>query len=381
MARHVGDDAHVAQVSQFRCHDYVFQLTGDPQLVKDLEALFVDIATSPIAAPHTWDIESFQAHARVIVDGKTVGEWVVRDLLAAEVISRLTMTVIAAHSGELHLHAGGVVVDDKTVLLVAPSGSGKSTLTCALVAAGARYRTDEVVAVGRDGGGITTYPKPISVKAPGIDEVERLTGLTCTPGAKTWELPASSFGSVASGDDHPVTTIVFNSYVPSQLALIEPLPRATAVRLILSDSQDAALIGPASLVTAAHLARSAHCLRVTGGDATEVGQAILEAHRVPVEPGEVATVRAPSTGDSPARADDVCSVVIDGRAVLYTPEPHRLIELDESQTLWWVLLDGTPFDQIVDEVVRETASPSEHVVAAGNTFVEGFRSLGVLRGS
>jgi len=119
---------------------------------------------------------------------------------------------------------------------------------------------------------------------------------------------------------------------------------------------------------------------VTGGDAAELGQVILEAHRVLVEPGDVAMVPAPSDEATPARAHDVYSVVVDGRAVLYTPEPHRLIELDETQTLWWVLLDGTPFEQIVDEVAQETAIAHAEVVAAGNAYVDGFRSLGLLSG-
>ena len=72
------------------------------------------------------------------------------------------------------------------------------------------------------------------------------------------------------------------------------------------------------------------------------------------------------------------SIVIDGRAVLYTPEPYHLIELDEAQTLWWLLLDGTPFDETIDEVVRETREWRSDVLAAGTAAVETFRSLGVL---
>ena len=364
---------------QFRCHDYAFELTGDPEIVSRLEAMFADLATSETDDPHVWDIETFQAHARVVVDGTDVGEWLVRDLLPANAISTLTVSVIAAHPTTLHLHAGAVVVDGATVLLVAPSGSGKSTLTCGLVAAGAEYRTDEVVAVDPDGRGITTYPKPISVKASGIAPVEHLTGTTCPHRDRSWHFPASTIGSVAAGGDAPVTTIAFNSHEPSQPASVEPLHRATAVRLILADSQDAVVIGPESLMSAAGLARSANCLRVRGGDAAEVARAILDAHPAPVRPGEVGSVSAPEGDSSPARAGDVQSVVVDGRAVLYTPEPHRLIELDESQTVWWLLLDGTPFDQIVDEVVQVTGSGRAAVIAAGGTFVDGFRSLGVLR--
>jgi hypothetical protein len=88
---------------------------------------------------------------------------------------------------------------------------------------------------------------------------------------------------------------------------------------------------------------------------------------------------SPRQGPGPARMTDVRSVIIDGRAVLYTPEPYRLIELDETQTLWWLLFDGTPLDDTVNEVVRETGSPSAAVIAAGRACIEGFESLGLLQ--
>lgn len=372
------DDVLTVEAPQFRCFGYVFKFAGDLELVARLEAVFVDLSATPIADPHIWLVEVAQAHARVAIDGAEPEPWVVRELLAASVISTLTLTVIATCPTSLHLHAGAVVDDGKTILLLAPSGSGKSTLTCALVAAGACYRTDEVVAVDRDGLNVATFPKPISVKRSGIGVVEQLTGLTYVAGTTGWEIPGSSVGSIASDTDHPVTTLVFNSYLASQPVLVVPLHRATAVRHILADSQDVALVGPDSLAAAAGLARSARCLEVSGGDAAEVALAILAAHQVEVGPGQVAIV-PPSTMDAgPARSQQVRSIVIDQRALLFTSEPHRLIELDEAQTLWWLLLDGTPFGQTIDEVAGETAQPHADVAAAGTACLEVFGALGVL---
>jgi hypothetical protein len=99
--------------------------------------------------------------------------------------------------------------------------------------------------------------------------------------------PASSIGQIAGnthiGDDgdRPVTTLAFNSYRAAHHTQVEPLHRATAVRTILSDSQDAELIGPRSLKAAAELARLARCVRVSGGDAAQVAQALIEVHRTP----------------------------------------------------------------------------------------------------
>lgn len=367
------------EAKQFRCHDYVFELCGDTEQVDELEELFVDLATPTVPDAHIWTIEVEKGRARVVIDGDDVKPWVGRDEFPAHVISTLTLATIIADPDKLHTHAAAVVHDGRSILLVAPSGSGKSTLTCALVAAGAHYRTDESVAIDPDRFHITTFPKPISVKKFGIHEVKRLTGLSPEDGATTWEIPASSFGSAAPDDDYPVTTIAFNSYTPSEPTCVEPLHRASAVHRILADSQDSELHGPDSLLVAAGLARSAQCLRVTGSDAADVAQAVLEAHQLDIAPGKMSLVPHPRQGPGPARMTDVRSVIIDGRAVLYTPEPYRLIELDETQTLWWLLFDGTPLDDTVNEVVRETGSPSAAVIAAGRACIEGFESLGLLQ--
>lgn len=378
----VGGGGCVVTAPQFRCHDHVIEFAGDPGLVARLEPCFVDLGTDPVADPQVWTVEAFRAHARVTVEGREVVPWVPRDRLAPSVISALSSQQIAADPTRLHLHAAAVVDDDRSMLLVASSGSGKSTLTCGLVAAGARYRTDETVAVTLDGLAISTYPKPISVKASGIEAAERITGLTCPPGATSWEIPAGSFGQISGhtdiDGDRPVSTLAFNSYRAGQPTRIEQLHRATAVRTVLSDSQDAELVGPRSLLAAASLARSARCVRISGGDAAQVAQTLLAAHRTPFEAGEVTAVDPPTLHAGPARAIGVGSVVVDGRAVLYTPQPHRLIELDESQTMWWVLFDGTPLAQTVDELAAELATPRAQLTAAADAALEAFHALGVL---
>ncbi|MGZ0176779.1 MAG: hypothetical protein ACKVIQ_07895 [Acidimicrobiales bacterium] len=368
----------VTGAQQFRCQDYVFELLGESELVAELEALFLDLATISIAKPHAWTIEVDREQARVVIDGDDVKPWVNSGNFAAHVISTLTIAMIAGHSSKLHAHAASVVHDGRSMLLVAPSGSGKSTLTCALVAAGAQYRTDEAVAIDPDRLDIVTFPKPISVKKFGIQEVKRLTGLSPPHGATTWEIAASSFGSVAADGDYPVTTIAFNSYTPSEPTCVEPLHRASAVHRILSDSQDTEMHGPKSLAVVAGLTRTAQCLRVAGSDSADVARALLEAHQLVVDPGELTMVEPPLQGLGRARRHDVCSVVIDGRAVLYTPEPYRLVELDDAQTLWWLLLDGTRFDDTVDEIVHATGSPRASVVATGRACIEGFQSLDLL---
>jgi energy-coupling factor transporter ATP-binding protein EcfA2 len=364
--------------AQFSASGYVFEFSGEAELVERLQAAFVDLATTPVERPHVWHIDASGNHTRVVIDGSEVRDWVQRIGVVRNVVSTLTMEVIAAQPTTLHLHAAAVVANGETLLLLAPSGSGKSTLTCALVAAGALYRTDEAVGVHPNGGGVTAYPKPISVKEAGFAAVEAVTGLVAPRAAISWEIPASAFGGLADEGPHPVTTLVFNTYVPDQPVEVEVLHRASAVHRLLTDSQNVELVGTDSLLIAARLAASARCLRVSGGDAAQVARAVLDAHEQAFEPGEVEAIARAEVGAGPSRADGVASVLIDGRAVLFTPDPQRLIELDDRHTVWWVLLDGTDLDHTIDEVVRETGAERSDVIASAKCAVDVFRSLGVL---
>jgi hypothetical protein len=56
------------------------------------------------------------------------------------------------------LHAGAVEVDGRVTAVAAPSGGGKSTLVAALVAAGARFFSDDVLALEGEGGAVLAHP-------------------------------------------------------------------------------------------------------------------------------------------------------------------------------------------------------------------------------
>lgn len=65
------------------------------------------------------------------------------------------------------LHASAVVMGGRAVALAGPPGGGKSSLAAALVARGATFLTDDVLAVESSGGtGLLAYPGP---SRPGLD--------------------------------------------------------------------------------------------------------------------------------------------------------------------------------------------------------------------
>lgn len=56
------------------------------------------------------------------------------------------------------LHAGAVTVGDRVLAVAAPAGGGKSTLVAALVGAGARFFSDDVLALERHGTEVLAHP-------------------------------------------------------------------------------------------------------------------------------------------------------------------------------------------------------------------------------
>jgi hypothetical protein len=70
------------------------------------------------------------------------------------------LPVAATLQGLESLHASAVVIDGHVVALAAASGTGKSSLATHLVAQGAGFFTDDVLAVERSGGGVLAHPGP-----------------------------------------------------------------------------------------------------------------------------------------------------------------------------------------------------------------------------
>jgi hypothetical protein len=70
------------------------------------------------------------------------------------------LPLAASAQGLEVFHAGAVAIGDGVLALAGPSGIGKSTLVDALVAAGAGFFADDVLAVERAGEDLIAYPGP-----------------------------------------------------------------------------------------------------------------------------------------------------------------------------------------------------------------------------
>jgi hypothetical protein len=188
-------------------------------------------------------------------------------------LTELTGAVLA-RTPLFGVHAA--VLSRPSGLLAIPgrSGLGKTTLAAALLTNGWRYLSDEVLAVDRDAGTVSPFPRPLALAA----ESWLLLGLESArapvPGAES-HIAASELGQLSYADG-PLTDIVLASRRPGPVT-VTSAPRGEAVHALLISSFNHYTAPAESFRTAVSLARGARVWRVGYQDATDLA-AELEAH-------------------------------------------------------------------------------------------------------
>jgi hypothetical protein len=82
----------------------------------------------------------------------------------ANIVCSQALPLAATLRGFEVFHACGVVLDGKALLIAGPSGAGKSSLAAALVRAGRRLLSDDVVALRLRDGVLTAFPGPAAIQ-------------------------------------------------------------------------------------------------------------------------------------------------------------------------------------------------------------------------
>ena len=122
--------------------------------------LFLSIRSHPEAGFRIWA----PRHGRHLVspDGTAIQSALPRSntLGWQRLFFAQTLPLAAALQGLEVLHASAVVLDGTAVAFTAPSGTGKSTLAAHLVAAGASFLTDDVLAVEERNGVVEAHSGP-----------------------------------------------------------------------------------------------------------------------------------------------------------------------------------------------------------------------------
>lgn len=137
----------------------------------------VDAVTSELWQPFVTDDTPAEGDAVAI--RREGGGWALRGFrgheassrdpweIAEQACSALFQESIRRATDVVDLHAGVVMKQGLTVLLVAGTGTGKTTLTLELAAAGWGYVSDDLAPIDRDTTLVHAFPKPVSVKDAG----------------------------------------------------------------------------------------------------------------------------------------------------------------------------------------------------------------------
>lgn len=136
--------------------------------------------------------------------------------------------------GRFSVHAAGLCLGDRCLLLPGDSGSGKSTLTVALVRAGFAFLSDDTVflARGPDGLRVLAFPDEIDVTDQTASFFPELAHLPALPGVDGWPKrqvwPERVWGAEIV-HDCPPAALVFPRIAHTDRSTITALGRAEAL--------------------------------------------------------------------------------------------------------------------------------------------------------
>ncbi len=280
--------------------------------------------------------------------------------LQTELNNLVTSTSCAA--GDVLLHAGTLMLDSRTVLLVGTSGAGKTTLTATLVDGGARYLSDEFAVLEPGARLVRSYGKPLTVKQGAREAVARL-GLFADSTELHESEPGLRYVPV------PAERVVFEAPWPSLLVLLDADPEVepgwlhpAEVLIALAEhspcreqttEQFPRLADLAREVRAyqlprdepARMAATVHELltdldRPDGSDGSPVDRGTAHGGRC-VEGAEVSEAGGrPGSGERLERAAAVLTEDFGDATVLYDPHADRLHLLNAAGRALWFACNG-----------------------------------------
>lgn len=247
-------------------------------------------------------------------------------------VTALNRVGLDATDDAVGLHAAGVVGCDGSHLLLARSGVGKTSLLVELLRLGHAGLTDEMVFLPLEGGGLRTWPKPLSIKHDStIDVASDLDPQSVRPRSFR-SVPISEVGAVAASAA-PLRSFVFLERPPGHnQPVLEALTPGDALVAIGDHFLNFRRIGPEpTLRIVADAVATSVRWRLRLGDPTESAE-VLDQH-LGDEPETVPWSVLPEA-PTPA-VSGVITIEFPGEVVLWSPRTEQLVGLDSVAAELW----------------------------------------------
>ena len=258
-------------------------LTNDPALVHCVTSLYEDcIDGKPGPARRVFLVHRHTNSAVSLYrDGRAILRRAPEGLAIAQLVWEVNRGVVEEAGNRLLLHGAAAERDGRIVVLVGPEGSGKSTLVTALVCAGLRYLTDEMVAVEVPAGTIAPYPKPIALHGDALGLLRILgasfpVALESVDGERLVPAQGIPGGAVAQPGGLAHLLVLLSPSQPGRRAAARSIPRAEAATAVAEQAFNFRELGPGRLDVIAHLVRSCDCYRLDVGDIAATRRVVLD---------------------------------------------------------------------------------------------------------
>lgn len=375
---------------------YLATVTAPAEIAAAVRPVLRDmIRPSPHPRGASIDIRTEGRGLRIAVDGRRWDPGPDQNV-CDQLIYVLMRASLDAEPGLLHLHAAYAALGGRGLVIAGMPGSGKSTLVARMVSQGFDYLTDERVGIDRF---LALVPllKPISLVEGSFGPLRHLDPRVTGNGAgshRLWHVPASAIRPGSVVDHADTVAVAFVEYRPGAAVKVADVHPAEAVRQLLADSLDAVRFGAGAVPLVARLCATLRCVQLSYGDGDEVIAALrrlMTAPR-PAPAADVVRVGRPGRGRSvvgrpaaitpasvPRMGADISGVVVRGRAVLHRGATGEIIQLDETNTAWLLLVDGeTSLGRIAAEVAEANGLSPDGVVELGAGVLRELAALGIV---